>query len=95
LFGVDAPENGQSCTRQGTTSRIGQAAALALADKIGSHVVECRPKDRDRFKRRVAVCFVGGEDINAWMVANGWALAYRGITQLITSAKKNKPPKER
>ena len=77
LFGIDAPENGQSCTIQGKASRVGQAAAFALADKIGGQVVECRPKDRDRFNRRVDVCFAGGEDINGWMVANGWALAYR------------------
>ena len=25
----------------------------------------------------VAVCRAGGEDVNAWMVAQGWAFAYR------------------
>jgi endonuclease YncB( thermonuclease family) len=77
LFGIDAPESGQPCTIQGKTSLIGKDAAFALADKIGGQVVECRPRDRDRFNRPVAVCFVGGEDINGWMVTNGWALAYR------------------
>jgi endonuclease YncB( thermonuclease family) len=77
LFGIDAPEGGQTCTVQGKAMPCGQRAAFALADKIGRQVVECRPKDEDRFGRVVAVCGVGGEDINAWMVAQGWALAYR------------------
>ena len=42
-----------------------------------SQVVDCRPKDTDRYGRTVAVCLVAGEDINGWMVAQGWALAYR------------------
>ena len=29
--------------------------------RFGGQVVECRPRDRDRFNRRVAVCSVGGE----------------------------------
>ena len=31
----------------------------------------------DRYRRIVAVCMVGAEDIGAWMVLSGWALAYR------------------
>jgi endonuclease YncB( thermonuclease family) len=77
LFGIDAPESDQSCTVQGKTFPVGQRAAFALADKIASRVVDCRPKDLDRFNRPVAACSVTGEDINAWMAANGWALAYR------------------
>ena len=77
LFGIDAPESGQSCTIQGKAFPVGQRGAFALADKIASKVVDCRPKDTDRYGRNVDVCLVGGEDINGWMVANGWALAYR------------------
>jgi len=77
LFGIDAPESDQSCVVQGKTSRCGQIASGALANKLGSQVVNCQPKDRDQYDRIVAVCSVGEEDINAWMVAQGWALAYR------------------
>ena len=77
LHGIDAPESGQLCTAQGGTFRCGQHAALALADRIGSRTATCEPKDRDRYNRVVAVCRSGGEDLNAWMVAHGWALAYR------------------
>ena len=77
LHGIDAPESSQTCTTQGKTYRCGQQAAFALADKIKGGTVECRKKDLDRYGRIVAMCLVSGEDINGWMVAQGWALAYR------------------
>jgi len=77
LHGIDAPESGQSCTVRGERSRCGQNAALALANKIGNRTVQCEQKDIDRYKRIVAVCRTGGENLNAWMVAEGWAMAYR------------------
>ena len=77
LFGIDAPESGQQCTVAGKASRCGQQAAFVLSDKIGNRPVECRRKDTDRYGRMVAVCAVGGEDLSAWLVSQGWALAYR------------------
>ena len=46
LFGIDAPESGQTCAVQGKAYPIGQRAAFALANKIASQVVECRPQDK-------------------------------------------------
>ena len=77
LYGIDAPESGQTCLEEGSPTRCGQQAALALADKIANHVVTCEPKDRDRYNRVVAICRALGEDLNAWMVAQGMAVAYR------------------
>ncbi len=37
----------------------------------------CEDLDRDRYKRMVARCTVAGEDLGAWMVSQGLALAYR------------------
>ena len=31
----------------------------------------------DRYGRLIAVCYVHGKDLNAMMVREGWALAYR------------------
>jgi endonuclease YncB( thermonuclease family) len=77
LHGIDAPESGQSCEdAAGRPYRCGQRAALALSDRIGRSTVECRQRDVDRYGRIVAVCFKAGEDLNAWMVRQGWALAY-------------------
>ena len=33
-------------------------------------------KNKDQYGRSVAVCKAGGEDLNKWMVANGYAVAY-------------------
>ena len=49
----------------------------ALRERIAGRSVECAERDRDRYGRIVAVCRVGGADLNAWMVEQGWAVAYR------------------
>src|SRR5690606_38359224 len=78
LHGIDAPESSQACTAaDGRVWRCGQQAALALSDHIGRATVNCRRTDTDRYGRIVAVCSRSGEDLNAWMVAKGWAVAYR------------------
>ena len=78
LFGIDALESSQLCVRPTSEPwRCGQQASLALADRIGRATVSCQPRDLDRYGRVVAVCFKGNEDLNRWMVANGWAVAYR------------------
>ncbi len=78
LYGIDAPASGQFCVRPtGERWRCGQQASFALADRIGRTPVTCQPRDWDRYGRTVAICFKGTEDLNRWMVANGWAIAYR------------------
>jgi endonuclease YncB( thermonuclease family) len=78
LSGIDAPESKQLCFNANDKPwRCGQQAALELADRIGRAPVTCRRTDTDAYDRMVAVCFKGDEDLNAWMVAQGWAVAYR------------------
>ena len=78
LHGVDAPESGQTCKdATGKAYRRGQAAANALAGRIGAAPVSCEPRQTDRYGRTVAVCRSRGEDLNAWLVAQGHAIAYR------------------
>ncbi|TXN21426.1 thermonuclease family protein [Methylobacterium sp. WL19] len=82
LHGIDAPESAQLCNRKaGETFRCGQTAALALADRIGSAPVSCDPRDIDKYGRTVAVCRKGAEDLNAWLVAQGHAVAYRRYSE--------------
>lgn len=72
LHGIDAPESGQLCHRRaGEALQCGQAAALALADRIGSAPISCDPRDTDKYGRTVAVCRKGAEDLNGWLVAQG------------------------
>lgn len=78
LHGIDAPESRQSCTRgSGDAWRCGQQAALALSNRIGRRPVSCKVRDVDRYDRAIAVCMEGGEDLNRWLVSEGWAVAYR------------------
>ena len=78
LHGIDAPESSQRCTRpSGEGWRCGQKAALALSEKIGQRNVRCDGKKRDRWGRLIAVCYLGSQDLNAWLVRRGWAVAYR------------------
>ncbi len=77
LFGVDAPEAMQICEMNGRPWRCGLQAAKELRGLIEGRMVVCDERDQDAYGRVVAVCRLDGVDINAWLVANGWALAYR------------------
>ena len=77
LQGIDAPEAKQSCVAADRRWQCGLSATRALKERIGGRSVSCAEEDRDRYGRIVAVCYVGGADLNAWMVAQGLALAYR------------------
>ncbi len=77
LHGIDAPESEQTCQTEVQTYRCGRNATTALADKIGQHPIACYRKDTDRYGRKVAVCWIGSDNLNAWMVFQGWAVAYR------------------
>jgi endonuclease YncB( thermonuclease family) len=78
LHGIDAPESAQTCElRNGKQWRCGQEAANELSDYIARRPVICEGQDRDRYGRLIAVCSVGGLDLNLWLVEQGWAVAYR------------------
>ena len=75
LFGIDAPETRQTCRTWGRTWNCGTAATEALMSRADG--MTCEGGDTDRFGRTIGVCSSGGDDLNAWLVAKGWALAYR------------------
>ena len=78
LHGIDAPEARQTCTEQsGKEWNCGQEATWALARIIETHWVRCEGNKRDKYGRLIAKCFTGPYDIEAKMVQQGWALAYR------------------
>ncbi len=82
LFGIDALEDDQKCLAGGKRQRCAQRAANALAAKIGRRNVVCDKRARDRYGRIVGVCYVGDKNLNRWLVAEGWALAYRRYSLL-------------
>ena len=77
LFGVDAPEGRQSCTREGHSWACGNEAARKLRSLIGDRTVTCTKRDVDNYGRAVAVCRSGAADLGAEMVRSGFATAYR------------------
>jgi len=80
LHGIDAPEFEQTCVADGKRWHCGLEAASALAFKIARGWVTCQGEDRDKYGRAIAICYaggVGGPELNAWLVSEGWALAYR------------------
>ena len=77
LHGIDAPESKQLCYLDGKRWQCGKDAGNILSDLINHRPVTCEERDKDRYGRIVAVCNAGGEDLNAWMVLQGLAVAYR------------------
>ena len=78
LHGIDAPEIKQTCrTSKGKEQMCGVLAKQALERLVKGQDVTCKGDTRDRYKRLIAVCYVGQLNINEQMVADGWALAYR------------------
>jgi endonuclease YncB( thermonuclease family) len=77
LFGIDAPEGAQDCGRaDGTRWDCAQQATSALENYLRDRTVVCVRRDVDRYGRLVCQCNVAGADVNAWLVRNGWAVAY-------------------
>ena len=79
LQGIDAPEKGQLCENAlGNLYLCGRAATRALRERIGDRNVSCAiDAQRDRYGRALGVCALRGGDLNAWLVSQGHALAYR------------------
>jgi endonuclease YncB( thermonuclease family) len=78
LHGIDAPEMKQTCrTSKGKEQLCGQLAKQALQRLIQGQDITCKGDERDRYGRLIAVCYTGPYDLNAKMVRQGWALAYR------------------
>ena len=77
LFGIDAPESRQTCTRQGADWLCAQEASRFLRSLLANDPLKCTQEDVDRYGRIVATCINSdGEDISSLLVSNGWALAY-------------------
>lgn len=82
LHGIDAPEAGQHCTdRSGGTWRCGDEATRHLEELIGRTVPVCDNRGIDDYDRIIAVCTVGGQDLNRTMVLDGYAWAFRRYSE--------------
>lgn len=77
LLGLDAPESDQICLDAKNASwTCGIAAREALKEKSAGRLWTCDLRKKpDRWGRRLGTCFVDGENIEQWMVRQGWALS--------------------
>ena len=90
LQGIDAPEIKQLCRRGGGVNwGCGKLADAALRDKLGNKVVTCSWTKQDKYGRALGTCYLGSENINAWIVAEGWALAYRQYSTVYVVVEEN------
>ena len=75
LRDVDAPEGRQICQRGGQVWACGQEATKKLAARIGGRTVQCSGTEYDQHDRLLGVCHIGEDELNEWLVAEGWAVA--------------------
>jgi len=78
LYGIHIPTTGNTCRTFLRPVRCGSRAALALDFRKGSRFVRCAPRWRNRDGSLTAVCRVEGEDLAAYLLSRGWALARPG-----------------
>ena len=77
LGGIDAPSTDQLClNNNGERWTCGVAARDELIKHAEAKTWTCHTRTTDRRGRIVARCEVDGEDIQKWLVTNGWALSY-------------------
>ena len=77
LEGIDAPETDQICLNaNGVRWTCGIDARDKLAAHIAGQAISCSSSGTDAYRRTLAQCSLAGEDLNGWMVQQGWALAY-------------------
>lgn len=68
LHAIDTPERGQP---------YGSVAKDALSRVVFGRAVELEPYEQDRYDRLVARIWMGDVDVNALMIRQGYAWAYR------------------
>ena len=81
--GIDAPESfyrgkKQECYLNEKKVFCGELSKKKLKEKISSNIVSCIiEKNKDRYGRIVAECFINEESLSSFMVRNGYAFDYK------------------
>ncbi|HEX9512978.1 MAG TPA: thermonuclease family protein [Puia sp.] len=77
LWGIDAPELHQICSKDKKEVQCGEMAKLALMALVKSGPVECVKVNTDQYHRSVSRCTIDTLDIGRLLVMSGWALNYQ------------------
>jgi endonuclease YncB( thermonuclease family) len=85
LYGIDAPEMGQTCrSRRGQRYDCGAAARNILSRLIGDREVACSAYAEQASGELIARCRIGRADLGAAMVRRGWAYPMVSLTNRYT-----------
>lgn len=63
----------------------GQVSTNKLTKKINNQIIKCKIKDVDRYSRLIGECYKRNQNLNSWLVANGYAVAYRKYSKKYVS----------
>lgn len=89
LMGIDAPALQQLCLdAKGAPWKCGIAVRDELIRHAGDKPWTCHLARLDRRGRTLAKCEVDGEDIQKWMVKNGWALSFTRYSHVYDADQK-------
>jgi endonuclease YncB( thermonuclease family) len=78
LEGIDAPESDQTCVdAKGQAWPCGKMVAQELGRYLAGRELTCMVSGLDKYQRLLASCSApDGSDVSAWLVRQGWALAF-------------------
>lgn len=68
LHGIDTPERGQD---------FGTRSKQALSGLVFGSYVQVEVLDKDRYGREIGMIHYDGQNVNLWMLRNGWAWHYK------------------
>jgi endonuclease YncB( thermonuclease family) len=81
LYGIDAPEIGQTCrARDGREYDCGRASLNAVTAMLRGREATCTLFSRTPDGAAVGACEIAGHDVGAAIVTLGWAVSYRGLS---------------
>jgi len=78
LSGIDAPEFAQTCLRDGSAWRCGEAARQMLVSLVGSAEMTCKGSRKDKYQRLLVACRNGEINVNREMIRRGMAVSFGG-----------------
>ncbi|MGK7937270.1 MAG: thermonuclease family protein [Xenococcaceae cyanobacterium] len=77
LYGIDAPELEQICYVNDRPWQCGLTVKQKLVEKIEGKSLTCLTREQKNDNVPIAECFLGRQNLNGWLVEEGWAIADR------------------
>jgi len=80
LYGIDAPELTQACTKAGKQYPCGQESRTHLYELLKGKELKCIETGEKSYNRSIATCYADGQDLSEQMVRDGQAISYKHFT---------------